>query len=102
MARTRETTSESGAKTGVTRMFASAGTPSSVTDPCLATLAVAGSSRTILTLAPSRVISTVATAVTAWSGEETGVAARFTATGIVRGDMVIAAGDSTEAVFGAG
>ena len=76
-------------------MFASVGTPFSVTDPCLETFADVASSKVSVTLAPSRSIATVATAVTAWSGEETGVAARFTATGTDPcDDRVIAAGET--------
>jgi hypothetical protein len=87
MARTKETIAEPGAKTGVTRTFASCGTPVTVTDPCRTTAAEVASRRVSVTLAPSCTISTVARAVTAWSGDETGAAASLIATGTdVRGD----------------
>jgi hypothetical protein len=76
-----ETIVEPGAKTGVTRTFASCGTPVTVTDPCWATAAEVASRRVRVILA------TVARAVTAWSGDETGAAASLIATGTdVRGD----------------
>ena len=80
-ARTRETMAEPGAKTGVTRTCASPGTPVTVTDPCRATVAAVASRSVSVILAPSCTMSTVARAVTAWSGDETGAAASFTATG---------------------
>ena len=81
MARTKETIAEPGAKTGVTRTFASCGTPVTVTDPCLATAAEVASTSVSVILAPSCTISTVARAVTARSGDETGAAASLIATG---------------------
>jgi len=72
---------EPGAKTGVTRTFASAGTPVTVTDPCLATAAEAASRSVSVILAPSATISTVAKAVVAWSSDETGAPASFIASG---------------------
>jgi hypothetical protein len=83
MARTKETIAEPGAKTGVTRTFASCGTPGTVTDPCWATAAEVASRRLSVISAPSGTISTVARAVTAWSGDKTGAAARLIATGTV-------------------
>jgi hypothetical protein len=85
MARTKETIAEPGAKTGVTRTFASAGTPGTVTDPCWATDAEVASRRVSVISAPPDTISTVDRAVTAWSGDKTGAAARLTATGIGAG-----------------
>jgi hypothetical protein len=81
MARIKETIAEPGAKTGVTRTFASCGTPGTVTDPCWATAAEVASRRVSVILAPSGIISTVARAVMAWSGDKTGAAARLMATG---------------------
>src|ERR1700722_17729674 len=88
-----ETTAESGAKTGVTRTFASRETPVTVTEPCWAMAAEVASRRVSVIFAPSLTISTVARAVTVWSGDETGAAASFTATGTgVSGDAVRDAG----------
>jgi hypothetical protein len=81
MARTRETIGEPGAKTGVTRTFASSGTPDTVTDPWWAAAAEVASRRVSVILAPSATMSTVARAVTAWSGDKTGADARLMATG---------------------
>src|ERR1700757_3287709 len=81
MAMTRQMTAEPGANTGVTRMLASAGTPRIVTDPCLTMAAEETSRRLSVTLAPSATVSTVASAVVCWSGDETGAAASLTATG---------------------
>ena len=75
MAMTREMIAEPGAKTGVTRTSASPGTPEIVTDPCLAMAAEETSRRVSVTLAPSGTVSTVASAVVSWSGDETGSAA---------------------------
>lgn len=72
---------EPGAKTGVTRTCASAGTPVTVTDPCLAKAAEVASRSVSVTLAPSCTISTVAKAVVARSADETGAAASFIASG---------------------
>jgi hypothetical protein len=72
---------EPGAKTGVTRMFASSGTPEIFTDPCLAMAAEETLRRVSVTLAPSATASTVARAVVSRSGDETGAAASLTATG---------------------
>ncbi len=85
MARTKETIAEPGAKTGVTRTFASCGTSGTVTDPCRATAAEVASRRVSVILAPSGTMSTVVRAVTAWSGDKTGAAARLRATGTVTG-----------------
>ena len=103
MASTNETIGEPGAKTGVTRTCESRGTPVTVTDPRLATAAEVAARRVSVILAPSGTISTVARAVTVWSGDETGVAASFMATGTGVGD----AGDAghiatTEDPLGAG
>jgi hypothetical protein len=81
MARIKETIAEPGAKTGVTRTFASAGMPATVTDPCLATAAEVALRRVSVIWAPSGTISTVVRAVTAWSGDKTGAAASLIATG---------------------
>ena len=86
MARTRETMAEPGAKTGVTRTCASPGTPVTVSDPCLATVAPVASRSVSVTLAPPCTMSTVTRAVTAWSGDDTGAAASFVATGTGRVD----------------
>jgi hypothetical protein len=80
MAMTKEMIDERGAKTGVTRMFESSGTPEIVTDPCLATAAEEASRRVSVTLAPSGTVPTVARAVVSPSGDETGAAASLTAT----------------------
>jgi len=88
-----ETMAESGAKTGVTRMFASRETPVTVTEPCWAIAAEVASRSVSVIFAPSLTISTVARAVTVWSGDETGAAASFIATGTgVSGDAVRDAG----------
>jgi hypothetical protein len=85
MASTKETIAEPGAKTGVTRTFASCGTPGTVTDPFWATAAEVASRRVSVISAPSGTMSTVARAVTAWSGDKTGAAARLIPTGTVTG-----------------
>jgi hypothetical protein len=105
MARTKETMAEPGAKTGVTRTFASCGTPVTVTDPCWATAAEVPSMRVNVILAPSCTISTVARAVTARSGDETGAAASLIATGTgARGDAARDTGNlaATKDPLGAG
>jgi hypothetical protein len=109
MARTTGMIAEPVENTGVTRMFASFGTPVTVTDPCRAMAAEVESSRVRVTLAPSATVSTVARAIRAWSGDETGAAASPEATGTAPGEdavrdtgYVAAARDPLGAAPGAG